>query len=183
MVSAPYAFPADAEAELWFTEQRERLLAQETAATTFTEVADAPTLGDASATLATQRPVGATDQTAGGFRIYSRWRHRGRPRYRSVPDVPLNGATRIMEMQVTCIEEQGCTGPARCPGDFFGDTDEAVAEEPEQEAAGDPAVEPTSAPVIIVEGDQPAPEATRESRPTREPRERRNRDADEDSGG
>ena len=167
---------------MWFTEQRERLLAQETAATTFTEVADAPTLGDASATLATQRPVGATDQTAGGFRIYSRWRHRGRPRYRSVPDVPLNGATRIMEMQVTCIEEPGRRVQPRCPGDF-GDTDEAVAEEPEQEAAGDPAVEPTSAPVIIVEGDQPAPEATRESRPTREPRERRNRDADEDSGG
>lgn len=184
MVSALYAFPADAEAELWFTEQRERLLAQETAATTFTEVADAPTLGDASATFATQRPVGATDQTAGGFRIYSRvGAIVAVLDIGSVPDVPLNGATRIMEMQVTCIEEQGCTGPAPLPGRLLGDTDEAVAEEPEQEAAGDPAVEPTSAPVIIVEGDQPAPEATRESRPTREPRERRNRDADEDSGG
>ena len=184
MVSALYAFPADAEAELWFTEQRERLLAQETAATTFTEVADAPTLGDASATFATQRPVGATDQTAGGFRIYSRvGAIVAVLDIGSVPDVPLNGATRIMEMQVTCIEEQGCTGPAPLPGRLLGDTDEAVAEEPEQEAAGDPAVEPTSAPVIIVEGDQPAPEATRESRPTREPRERRNRDAEEDSGG
>ena len=93
--------------------------------------------------------------------------------------MPLNGATRIMAMQVACIEEQGCTGPATLPGRLFGASDQEVSEEPEQETAG----EPTPAPVIIVEGDQPAPEATREPRPTREPRERRNRDRDEDSGG
>jgi hypothetical protein len=93
--------------------------------------------------------------------------------------MPLNGATRIMEMQITCIQEQGCAGPATLPARLFGGAEEADAEEPEQEAAG----EPTPAPVIIVEGDQPAPEATREPRPTRVPRERRNRDADEDSGG
>ena len=40
MVSALYAFPADAEAESWFTAQQERLRAQETGATTFTEVAE-----------------------------------------------------------------------------------------------------------------------------------------------
>jgi hypothetical protein len=101
----------------------------------------------------------------------------------SVPDMPLNGATRIMEMQIACIEEQGCAGPATLPGRLFGGTDEADTDEPEQGAAEDPAAEPTPAPVIIVDGDQPAPEATREPRPTREPRERRNRDANEDSGG
>ena len=181
MVSALYAFPADAEAEAWLVEQRERLLAQEaTGATTFTEVADAPALGDASATFATRRPVGAGEETAGGFRIYARvGAIVAVVDIGSVPDMPLNGATRIMEMQIACIEEQGCAGPATLPGRLFGGTDEADAGEPEQEAAA----EPTPAPVIIVEGDQPAPEATREPRPTREPRERRNRDANEDSGG
>jgi hypothetical protein len=97
--------------------------------------------------------------------------------------MPLNGATRIMEMQVACIEEQGCTGPAPLPARVFGGADDADTEEPQQEAAEDQAAEPTPAPVIIVEDDQPAPEATREPRPTREPRERRNRDANEGSGG
>jgi hypothetical protein len=184
MVSALYAFPADAEAEAWLVEQRERLLAQRaTGVTTFTEVADAPALGDASATFATRRPVGAGEETAGGFRIYARvGAIVAVVDIGSVPDMPLNGATRIMEMQIACIQEQGCAGPATLPGRLFGGTDEADADEPEQ-VAEDPAAEQTPAPVIIVEGDQPAPEATREPRPTREPRERRNRDANEDSGG
>ena len=185
MVSALYAFPADAEAEAWLVDQRERLLAQEaTGVTTFTEVADAPALGDASATFATRRPVGAGEETVGGFRIYARvGAIVAVVDIGSVPDMPLNGATRIMEMQIACIEEQGCAGPATLPGRLFGGTDEADTDEPEQGAAEDPAAEPTPAPVIIVDGDQPAPEATREPRPTREPRERRNRDANEDSGG
>jgi hypothetical protein len=185
MVSALYAFPGDAEAELWFTEQRQRLLDQEeTGATTFTEVADAPTLGDASATFATRRPVGASEQTAGGFRIYARvGAIVAVLDIGSVPDMPLNGAARVMEMQVACIQEQGCSGPATLPARLFGATDEAVTDEPEQDAAGSAAAEPTPASGIIVEGDQPEPEATREPRPTRVPRERRNRDADEDSGG
>ena len=180
MVSALYAFPGDAEAESWFTAQQERLRAQETGATTFTEVAEAPTLGDASATFATQRPVGASEQTAGGFRIYSRvGAIVAVLDIGSVPDMPLNGATRIMEMQVACIQEQGCTGPATLPARLFGGTDEAVIEEPD--AGGEQAAEPTPASVII-EGDQPAPEATKEPKPTREPRERKNRDAGNDSG-
>ena len=184
MVSALYAFPADAEADSWLGEQRERLLAQQTGTTTFTEVADAPALGDASATFATRRPVGASEQTAGGFRIYSRvGAIVAVLDVASVPDMPLNGATRIMEMQLACIEEQGCPGPATLPGRLFGGEDEAVSEEPEREAAEEPAEEPTPAPVIIVEGDQSAPQATREPRPTRVPRERRNRDADEEPAG
>jgi hypothetical protein len=180
MVSALYAFPTDAEAESWFTAQQERLRAQETGATTFTEVAEAPALGDASATFATQRPVGASEQTAGGFRIYSRvGAIVAVLDIGSVPDMPLNGATRIMEMQVACIQEQGCTGPATLPARLFGGTDEAVIDEPE--AGGEQATEPTPASVII-EGDQPAPEATKEPKPTREPRERKNRDAGNDSG-
>jgi hypothetical protein len=180
MVSALYAFPGDAEAESWFTAQQERLRAQETGATTFTEVAEAPTLGDASATFGTQRPVGAGGQSVAGFRIYSRvGAIVAVLDIGSVPEMPLNGATRIMEMQVACIEEQGCTGPATLPAKLFGGTDEAVIEEPD--AGGEHAAEPTPASVII-EGDQPAPEATKEPKPTREPRERKNREAGNDSG-
>jgi hypothetical protein len=180
MVSALYAFPTDAEAESWLTAQQERLRAQETGATTFTEVAEGPALADASATFATQRPVGTGEQTAGGFRIYSRvGAIVAVLDIGSVPDMPLNGATRIMEMQVACIQEQGCTGPATLPARLFGGTDEAVIDEPE--AGGEQATEPTPASVII-EGDQPAPEATKEPKPTREPRERKNRDASNDSG-
>jgi hypothetical protein len=180
MVSALYAFPTDAEAESWLTAQQERLRAQETGATTFTEVAEGPALADASATFATQRPVGTGEQTAGGFRIYSRvGAIVAVLDIGSVPDMPLNGATRIMEMQVACIQEQGCTGPATLPARLFGGTDEAVIDEPE--AGGEQATEPTPASVII-EGDQPAPEATKEPKPTREPRERKNRDAGNDSG-
>jgi hypothetical protein len=180
MVSALYAFPTDAEAESWLTAQQERLRAQETGATTFTEVAEGPALADASATFATQRPVGTGEQTAGGFRIYSRvGAIVAVLDIGSVPDMPLNGATRIMEMQVACIQEQGCTGPATLPARLFGGTDEAVIDEPE--AGGEQATEPTPASVII-EGDQPAPEATKEPKPTREPREPKNRDAGNDSG-
>jgi len=180
MVSALYAFPTDAEAESWLTAQQERLRAQETGATTFTEVAEGPALADASATFATQRPVGTGEQTAGGFRIYSRvGAIVAVLDIGSVPDMPLNGATRIMEMQVACIQEQGCTGPATLPARLFGGTDEAVIDEPE--AGGEQATELTPASVII-EGDQPAPEATKEPKPTREPRERKNRDAGNDSG-
>jgi hypothetical protein len=180
MVSALYAFPTDAEAESWLTAQQERLRAQETGATTFTEVAEGPALADASATFATQRPVGTGEQTARGFRIYSRvGAIVAVLDIGSVPDMPLNGATRIMEMQVACIQEQGCTGPATLPARLFGGTDEAVIDEPE--AGGEQATEPTPASVII-EGDQPAPEATKEPKPTREPRERKNRDAGNDSG-
>ena len=180
MVSALYAFPTDAEAESWLTAQQERLRAQETGATTFTEVAEGPALADASATFATQRPVGTGEQTAGGFRIYSRvGAIVAVLDIGSVPDMPLNGATRIMEMQVACIQEQGCTGPATLPARLFGGTDETVIEEPD--AGGEQAAEPTPASVII-EGDQPAPEATKEPKPTREPRERKNRDAGNDSG-
>jgi hypothetical protein len=180
MVSALCAFPTDAEAESWLTAQQERLRAQETGATTFTEVAEGPALADASATFATQRPVGTGEQTAGGFRIYSRvGAIVAVLDIGSVPDMPLNGATRIMEMQVACIQEQGCTGPATLPARLFGGTDEAVIDEPE--AGGEQATEPTPASVII-EGDQPAPEATKEPKPTREPREPKNRDAGNDSG-
>ena len=178
MVSALYAFPGDAEAESWFGQQRERGLGQEGSETTFSEAPDAPTFGDASATFATRRPVGAGELTAGGFHIYARV---GAivpvVDIESIPDMPLSGATRLMNLQVSCIEEQGCAGPATLPGQLFGGADEVASEGADQ--AGAPA-ESAPGSVIIVEGDQSAPEATREPRSTREPR---NRDATEVPAG
>jgi hypothetical protein len=187
MVSALYEFPGDAEADSWLTAQRERLLAQaEASAATFTEVTDGPALGDTSATFATRRNVGAGEDTAGGFRIYSRvGAIVAVLDVGSIPDMPLDGATRIMEMQVACIMEQGCTGPALLPGSLFGDGEDEVVAEPAQETVEEADAEPTPPPVIIIEGDQPAPDATDEQdeRPTREPRERRDRDNDEAPAG
>ena len=187
MVGALHAFPGDAEADTWFVTQRDRLRANTAGgATTFTEVADGPALGDASATFATRRATGVGEETAGGFRIYSRVGSIVAVLdIGSVPDMPLNGATRIMEMQVACIQEQGCSGPAALPGSIFGGADEAAIEEPAQEPDAVTTEVPTPEPVIIVEGDQPTAEATRErdERPTREPRERRNRDAEEAPAG
>ncbi|MGH2616906.1 MAG: hypothetical protein ACRDJC_16865, partial [Thermomicrobiales bacterium] len=51
MTSALYAFPGESEADAWINAQRERLLTGTSG--TITEVPDAPTLGDASATFST----------------------------------------------------------------------------------------------------------------------------------
>ena len=68
-----FAFPGDTEADTWFETQRDGLLTgATTGAGTFTEVPEAPSLGDAAATFATRRSVGAGEQAVGGFRMYSR---------------------------------------------------------------------------------------------------------------
>jgi hypothetical protein len=104
----------------------------------------------------------------------------------SVPDMPLQGAANLMEAQVTCIEENGCSGLASLPGSIFNAETEAGAagEEPPAEEPVAEEAEETPAPVIIVEGEDPAEEATREPRADRTPRpdreeRRRNRDREE----
>ena len=186
MVSSLYEFPGDTEADTWLVTQRDRLLAEQSEGdTTFTEAPDGPALGDSSATFAARRNLGA-EETAGGFRIYSRvGAIVAVLDIVSIPDMPLNGATRIMEVQVACIQAQGCAGPASLPGSLFRGAEDASIAEPaqEQDAVAEP--EPTPPSVIIVEGDQPAANGAvdREPRPTREPRERRNRDANDEPAG
>ena len=187
MVSSLYEFPGDTEADTWLVTQRDRLLAEQSEGdTTFTEVPDGPALGDAAATFAARRNLGADEETAGGFRMYSRvGAIVAVLDIASNPDMPLNGATRIMEMQITCIQEQGCAGPASLPRGLTEGTEGASIEEPAQEPDAVTEPEPTPPSVITIEGDQPAADGTeeREQRPTREPRERRNRDADEEPAG
>jgi hypothetical protein len=187
MVSALYEFPGETEADTWLVTQRDRHLAEQAEGdTTLTEVPDGPALGDASATFAARRNLGATEETAGGFRIYSRvGAIVAVLDISSIPDMPLNGATRIMEMQVACIQEQGCAGPVSLPGSLTGGAEDASIEEPAQESDAVTEPEPTPPSVITIEGDQPAAGGGEdgEPRPTREPRERRNRDANEEPAG
>ncbi|HEX2281728.1 MAG TPA: hypothetical protein VHG52_08195, partial [Thermomicrobiales bacterium] len=117
-----FAFPGDTEADIWFETRRDRLIAADTtSAGTFTEVPEAPSLGDAAATFATRRMIEAVDQAVGGFRMYSRVG----PivavlDIESNADVPLDGVARLMRFQIDCIEGQGCTGLASVPQNLFG---------------------------------------------------------------
>jgi hypothetical protein len=191
LLSALYEFPGDAEADAWFGAQRDRVIADaESGATSFGAVTDGPTLGDASATFSLRRPVGAGEESAGGYRIYTRVG----PVVAvieavSIPDLTLDGAAALMTAQVTCMQEGGCGGLASLSESMFaavtaaqneGAGGIAVITEPSGETAGEPATAPTQAPVITIEGEGTATEQTEEPRPTREPRERR-RDREENA--
>ena len=201
-----FAFPGDTEANIWFETQRDRLIAADTtSAGTFTEVPEAPLLGDAAATFATRRVIEAGDQAVGGFRMYSRvGAIVAVLDIESSAEVPLDGVARLMRFQIDCIEGQGCTGLASVPQNLFGDEEAPVAmrlapprtEEPPplpvaeptavpiQEPAPMPIEEPAPAPIEepapelteeeppIVEDDAAPPEAERDSRERRGPRER-----------
>jgi hypothetical protein len=169
LTSALYEFPTDADADAWLSARRDQLAA-ESGAGGLTEITDAPALGEASVTFATRRGLGAGEETAGGFRIYSRVGPIvAELEISSLPDMTLDGAASLMEAQIACIEAQGCPGPAAVPGAL------AVAE-PGREVAAAEGGEPTAAPVIIIEGEETG------SDPTREPRERRrNRDRQDEA--
>jgi hypothetical protein len=142
-----FAFPSDTEAETWFEAQREeQLTAATTGSGTFTEVPEAPLLGDAATTFATRRSVGAGEQRVGGFRLYSRV---GAIvvllDVESSAEVPLEGAERLMRFQVECIEQQGCNGLASVPQNLFGNEDDLVF----RRSAPPPTQEPTPAPVAV----------------------------------
>jgi hypothetical protein len=154
MTNALYAFPGEADASAWLDAQRERLVAGAAEGSgTFAEVPDAPALGDASATFSTQRAIGAGEEIANGFRFYGRvGAIVAVMEIGSSAELPLNNASRIMELQVECIQANGCPGLASLAGRFVGGVEipEHAAEQPDQE-----------------ESEQP-----REPRPEREPRER-----------
>jgi hypothetical protein len=179
MTSALYAFPSDAEADAWLSSQRDRLGSGAAGGATFTEVADAPALGDASATFATRRPIGAGEQTAGGFRIYARvGAIVAALEVGSVPDMPLAGADELMQQQIDCIKQDGCRDLAQVPNSLFGGRAQqsSAAQTP---PAGAPAAASTPSPAIIVEGDQSGanggevPKATKEPKATKVPKERK----------
>ncbi|HET7093649.1 MAG TPA: hypothetical protein VFI22_09235, partial [Thermomicrobiales bacterium] len=148
MISALYAFPGEGEADAWLTAQTERLLSNPAQGTqTFTAVADAPRLGDGSATFATERPTGTGDETAQGFRIYARLGAIvAALEIGSVPGVELNGAARLMATQIDCIAEGGCIEPAPLPASIFGGKDQSVPDQSRRTRAPSAAPAPTKAP-------------------------------------
>ena len=116
--SALYGFPGDAEADVWLNGNQERLAAGAASGNgTLIEVADGPTLGDDSVTFQTSRSVGAGEQTANGFRIYSRvGAIIAALEMSSTGDLPLDDVAKLMALQVDCIEAGGCRGLASLSG-------------------------------------------------------------------
>jgi hypothetical protein len=163
-----FAFPGDTEADIWFETQRDGLLTgATTGAGTFTDVPEAPLLGDASATFATRGVSGAGEQAAGGFRLYSRiGAIVAVLDIESSADVPLDGAERLMRFQIECIERQGCNGLASVPQNLFGGEDDLIfqrsARPPTQEPTPAPVAAPTAVPIqepppVPIEEPAPAP--------------------------
>jgi hypothetical protein len=116
--SALYAFPGESEASAWLTGNQERLAAGAASGNgTLIEVPDGPTLGDESVTFQTRRTVGAGEQTANGFRIYSRvGAIIAALEVSSTGDLPLDDMAKLMALQVDCIEAGGCRGLASLSG-------------------------------------------------------------------
>jgi hypothetical protein len=116
--SALYAFPGDAEASAWLTGNQERLAAGAASGTgTLIEVPEGPALGDDSVTFQTRRQLGAGDQTANGYRIYTRvGAIIAALEISSTGDLPSTDAAKLMALQVDCIEAGGCRGLASLSG-------------------------------------------------------------------
>src|SRR5215213_3332980 len=172
VTSSLFAFPGDTEADTWFETQRDGLLAGATpGAGTFTEVSDAPSFGDSSATYATRRSVGAGTQVVGGFRLYSRLGAIVAVLdVESSAEVPLDGAARLMQFQIECIENQGCAGLASVPRNIFGDEDDLVfqrsARPPTQGLTPAPVAVPTA---VSIQDPAPAPIEEPAAAPIEEP--------------
>jgi len=152
--SALYAFPGDAEAKAWLTGNQERLAAGAASGDeTLVEVPDGPTLGDDSVTFQTRRATGAGEQTANGFRIYTRvGAIIAALEIGSTSDLPLTDVAKLMALQVDCIEAGGCRGVASLSGRLV----EFEVGEPAPPAVTEPTKtprqKPTPAPI-----EQPAP--------------------------
>jgi hypothetical protein len=154
--SALYAFPGDAEANAWLNGNRERLAAGAASGNgTLIEVPDGPTLGDDSVTFQTRRAVGSGEQTANGFRIYSRvGAIIAALEISSTGDLPLNDVAKLMELQVACIEAGGCRGLASLSGRLV----EFEVGEPAPPAVAEPTRIPRERPTPApIEQQAPAP--------------------------
>jgi len=169
-----FAFPGDTQADTWLETQRDGLLTGVTTGSgTYTEVPQAPSLGDAAATFATRRSVGAGEQRVGGFRLYSRvGAIVALLDIESSADVPLEGAERLMRFQVECIERHGCNGLASVPQNLFGNEEDLVFQRsaplPTQELTPAPIVVPTLGPIeepAPMPIEEPAPELIEEPAP------------------
>lgn len=121
MTSALYAFPDEAAADAWYAAQHNRLITNPASDAASPEVvSDAPSYGDVSSTFAITRPI--TPEISGkGYRFFVRTGAIVAVlEIVSEPGISLRGAGSLMELQMTCIEDQGCTGGAPLPGSLFG---------------------------------------------------------------
>ena len=166
--SALYAFPGDTEAQAWLNGNQERLAAGAASGDeTLIEVPEGPTLGDESITFQTRRAIGAGEQTANGFRIYSRvGAIIAALEISSTGDLPLDDVARLMSLQVDCIEAGGCRGLASLTGRLV----EFEVVEPAPPAVAEPTRVPRQRPTPApIEQQAPAPIAEPPPAPIEEP--------------
>jgi hypothetical protein len=128
VLSALFAFPAPADANSWLKSQREAILANgDRGQTKLTPVEEGPKFGDETYTFATQRGSGAGEQAATGFRMYTRVGQLvATLDVESVPGVQLNGVAQLMNLQLMCIDDGGCSSYASLPASVFGGEDPPV---------------------------------------------------------
>ena len=179
MMSSLFAFPGDAEADAWLSDQVARVRASAASDDTYKEATDAPRFGDASAVFATHRPTGDESNSSEGFRLYSRVGP-----IAAVLDITttatlrLNTAAKLMEFQVDCVQQGACTGLVSLRDSLFSSDEEPVLLQrtplPTRErtpTAAETPVPPSSAappPIVITE---PTREVVEEAPPTETPAE------------
>ena len=168
--SALYGFPGDADAKAWLNGNQERLAAGAASGNgNLVQVPDGPTLGDDSVTFQTRRPTGAGEQTANGYRIYTRvGAIIAALEIGSTGDLPLDDVVKLMALQVDCIEAGGCPGVATLSGRLVefpvGEPAPPAVTEPtktpRQKPTSAPIEEPAAAPI-----EEPAPAPIEEPTP------------------
>ena len=165
--SALYAFPGEAEAGTWLTANQERLAAGAASGNeTFTVVPDAPEFGDESVTFKTDGAPGGDEQPAEGFRILARVGAIVADfDIASSADLPLNDVSKLMELQIECIEAGGCTGLASLSGRLV----EFEIVEPRSPVTTEPTQVPSARPTRVRTEEPAAPVAATEPAPVEEP--------------
>ena len=166
--SALYAFPSDAEAKAWLTGNQERLAAGAASGNgTLIQVPEGPALGDDSVTFQTRRSTGAGEQTANGYRMYTRvGAIIAALEISSTGDLAVDDAAKLMALQVDCIEAGGCRGLATLSGRLVEFEVVEPAPPAATEATKVPRQKPTPAPV---EQQAPAPIVEPPPAPIEEP--------------
>ncbi len=190
VLSSLFAFPAPADANSWLEAQRQAILANGNGGQTkLTPVEEGPKFGDETYTFATKRSSGAGEQAATGFRIYTRvGQIVATLDVESVPGVQLNGVAQLMNLQLMCVEDGGCSSYAPLPASVFGGEDPQVSARTRRVETPTPAViiaptpmptpvppPPTEAPppveVPVEEPTAPVEEPSAEEVPTEAPAE------------
>lgn len=172
VLSSLFAFPAPADANSWLESQRQAILANGGSQTNLTPVEEGPKFGDETYTFATKRSSGAGEQAATGFRMYTRvGQIVATLDVESVPGVQLNGVAQLMNLQLMCIEDGGCSSYAPLPASVFGGEDPPVSARTRRVETPTPAVivAPTPLPTPVPPPPTEVPPPPVEEVPVEEP--------------